>query len=74
MSTAFLVSFISTCFLRGIALSQVIKFVKGKINLSVANTIAVSMMKELWLLYQKMLQNLDASEEIINNVNVARLT
>ena len=31
------------------------------------------MIKELCRLYQKMLRNLDASEEIINNVNVTRL-
>ena len=45
-------------------MSQVIDSVKEKINSSVVNAIAVFMMKELQRLYQEMLQNLDASEEI----------
>ena len=72
--TAFLVTFISVFqFLSGIALSQVIESVEDKINSSAANAIPVFMMKDLRRLYQEMLWNLDASEEIINNVNVTRL-
>ena len=60
-------------FLPGIALSQVTESVEDKINSSVANAISVFMMKDLHRLYQEMIRNLDASEEIINNVNVTRL-
>ena len=54
-------------------MSQVIESVKEQINSSVGNAISVFMMKELRRLYQEMLRNVDASGEIINNVNVTRL-
>ena len=60
-------------FLPGIALSQVIESFEDKINSSVANAILVFMMKDLHRLYQEIFQNLDAPQEIINNVNVIRL-
>ena len=53
-------------------MSQVIESVKEQINSSVGNAISV-FMKELRRLYQEMLRNVDASGEIINNVNVTRL-
>ena len=45
-------------------MSQVIDSVKEKIYSSVDNAIPVFIMKEFRRLYQEMLQNLDASEEI----------
>ena len=54
-------------------MSQVIESVKEQINSSVGNAISVFMMKELRRVYQEMLRNVDASGEIINNVNVTRL-
>ena len=54
-------------------MSQVIESVKEQINSSVGNAIPVFMMKELRRLYQEMLQNVDTSGEIIDNVNVTRL-
>ena len=59
--------------LPGIALFQIIESVEDKINSSVANAIPVFMMKYLCCLYQEIFQNLDAPEEIINNVNATRL-
>ena len=52
-------------FLPGIVLCQAIEFVEDKINSSVANAITVFIMKDLRCLYQEMLRNLDASEEMI---------
>ena len=46
-------------FVPGIALSQVIEYVKNKINPSAANTIPVFIMKDLCHLYQGMLPNLE---------------
>ena len=60
-------------FLLGIALSPVIESFEDKINSSVANAIPVFMIKDLHHLYQEIFQNLDAPEEIINNVNFTRL-
>ena len=60
-------------FLPVIALSQVIESVKDKINSLVAIAIPVLMMKDFLRFYQEMLRDLDASEEIINNVNNTRL-
>ena len=57
-------------FLPGITLSQEIESVEEKNNSSVSSSILVFMMKDLRRLYKVMLRNLDASEEIINNVNV----
>ena len=60
-------------FLPGIISSHVIESVEEKINSSIDNAIPVFMMKNLFHLYQEMPRNLDASEEVINNVNVTRL-
>ena len=60
-------------FLPGIALFQVIESVEDKINSSVVNAIPVFMIKDLRGLYQEMLRNLTASEEIIIDGNVTRL-
>ena len=60
-------------FLPGIALFQVIESVEDKINSSVVNAIPVFMIKDLRSLYQEMLRNLTASEEIIIDGNVTRL-
>lgn len=46
---------------------------EGKTNLSLSDTISAFIMKDLRRLYHKVRRNLDASEEIINNVNVTRL-
>ena len=60
-------------FLPGIALFQVIESVEDKINSSAVNAIPVFMIKDLRGLYQEMLRNLIASEEIIIDGNVTRL-
>ena len=60
-------------FLPGIALFQVIESAEDKINSSVVNAIPVFMIKDLRGLYQEMLRNLIASEEIIIDGNVTRL-
>ena len=60
-------------FLPGITLFQVIESVEDKINSSAVNAIPVFMIKDLRCLYQEMLRNLIASEEIIIDVNVTRL-